>query len=81
MLGCVRVATASQMARVITAGDKDGRSYVRRAMRKLEEQGLAETNGKIDKEKIWNLTRHGQQTIVNGGELLLRRRPEPAPTG
>lgn len=57
MLACVRIATARQLAQVITAADADGRSSVRRAMRKLEEQGLAETNGKHGKELIWNLTR------------------------
>ncbi|MET7886630.1 replication-relaxation family protein [Streptomyces avermitilis] len=53
----MRIATARQLAQVITAADADGRSSVRRAMRKLEEQGLAETNGKHGKELIWNLTR------------------------
>lgn len=46
MLGCVRTATVRQMAKVITAEDADGRSYVRRAMKELAELGLAETNGK-----------------------------------
>lgn len=41
-------------------------------MRKLEEQGLAETNGKLGKENSWNLTRRGQQTLTDGGELPLR---------
>ncbi|MFE2038607.1 replication-relaxation family protein [Streptomyces scopuliridis] len=42
MLGCVRIATVRQMAQVITAEDADGRSYVRRAMKKLAELGLAD---------------------------------------
>ena len=42
MLGCVRLATPSQMARVITADTSDGRSYVRRAMLDLQSLGLAE---------------------------------------
>ncbi|MFJ9968090.1 hypothetical protein [Streptomyces avermitilis] len=41
-------------------------------MRKLEEQGLAATNGKLGKENSWNLTRRGQQTLTDGGELPLR---------
>lgn len=45
LLGCVRIATVRQMASVITAEESDGRSYVRRAMKKLAELGLAETNG------------------------------------
>ncbi|MEU3978112.1 replication-relaxation family protein [Streptomyces bacillaris] len=74
MLACVRVATARQMARVITAEDADGRSYVRRAMRKLEQQGLAETNGKQGKELIWNLTRAGLRAVADGNELPARPR-------
>lgn len=74
MLACVRVATVRQMARVITAEDADGRSYVRRAMRKLAEQGLAETNGKQGKELIWNLTRAGLRAVADGNELPARPR-------
>ncbi|WP_323138050.1 replication-relaxation family protein [Streptomyces sp. NBC_01433] len=74
MLACVRVATARQMARVITAEDTDGRSYVRRAMRKLAEQGLVETNGKQGKELIWNLTRAGLRAVADGNELPARPR-------
>jgi hypothetical protein len=72
MLACVRIATADQMARVITAEDADGRSYVRRAMRKLAEQGLAETNGKHGKQLIWNLTRAGLRAVADGNELPAR---------
>ncbi|MFE4959711.1 hypothetical protein ACFRCW_38430 [Streptomyces sp. NPDC056653] len=32
------------MAQVLTAEDADGRSYVRRAMKRLAQLGLAETN-------------------------------------
>ncbi|WP_281261873.1 replication-relaxation family protein [Streptomyces rishiriensis] len=67
MLGCVRIATVRQMAEVITAEDRDGRSYVRRAMKKLAELGLAETNGKDGKHQIWNLTPVGQK--ADGNEL------------
>ncbi|WP_093723394.1 replication-relaxation family protein [Streptomyces sp. DI166] len=74
MLGCVRIATVRQMARVVTAEDADGRSYVRRALRDLEEEGLADTNGKHGKEPIWNLTRRGLQAVADGGELPLRPR-------
>ncbi|MFI1869487.1 replication-relaxation family protein [Streptomyces jumonjinensis] len=69
MLGCVRMATVRQMASVITAEDADGRSYVRRAMRKLAEQGLAETNGKAGRHPIWNLTVRGQKALADGNEL------------
>ncbi|MER5853595.1 replication-relaxation family protein [Streptomyces sp. NPDC002012] len=69
MLGCVRIATVRQMAQVITAEDRDGRSYVRRAMRKLTELGLAETNGKAGKHPIWNLTPEGQKALADGNEL------------
>ncbi|MFG2387104.1 replication-relaxation family protein [Streptomyces avermitilis] len=69
MLGCVRIATVRQMASVITAEESDGRSYVRRAMKKLAELGLAETNGKAGKHPIWNLTPAGQKALAYGNEL------------
>lgn len=69
MLGCVRIATVRQMAQVITKEDADGRSYVRRAMNKLAELGLAETNGKDVKHQIWNLTPAGQKALADGNEL------------
>jgi len=72
MLGCVRIATVRQMAQVITKEDADGRSYVRRAMNKLAELGLAETNGKDGKHQIWNLTPAGQKALADGNELPLR---------
>ncbi|MFG2408087.1 replication-relaxation family protein [Streptomyces brevispora] len=72
LLGCVRVATVRQMAEVITREESDGRSYVRRAMKKLAELGLAETNGKVGKEQIWNLTPAGQKALAEGNELPLR---------
>ncbi|WP_371258682.1 replication-relaxation family protein [Streptomyces sp. CC53] len=69
MLGCVRIATVRQMAQVITKEDADGRSYVRRAMKKLAELGLAETNGKDGRHPIWNLTPTGQKALADGNEL------------
>ncbi|MGX1913630.1 replication-relaxation family protein [Streptomyces phaeochromogenes] len=69
LLGCVRIATARQMAQAITAEDRDGRSYVRRAMKELAELGLAETNGKVGKHQIWNLTPAGQKALADGNEL------------
>ncbi|WP_409240595.1 replication-relaxation family protein [Streptomyces sp. PA5.6] len=72
MLGCVRIATVRQMAQVITAEDADGRSYVRRAMKKLAELGLAETNGKAGRHPIWNLTPAGQKALADGNELPVR---------
>ncbi|MFI5825059.1 replication-relaxation family protein [Streptomyces rishiriensis] len=72
MLGCVRIATVRQMAEVITAEDRDGRSYLRRAMNKLTELGLVETNGKDGKHQIWNLTVAGQKALTDGNELLPR---------
>ncbi|WP_432128925.1 replication-relaxation family protein [Streptomyces sp. bgisy082] len=72
MLGCVRIATVRQMAQVITAEESDGRSYVRRAMVELESLGLAETNGKDGKHKIWNLTPAGQKALADGNELPAR---------
>lgn len=69
LLGCVRIATARQMTQVITAEDRDGRSYVRRAMNELAELGLAETNGKDGKHQIWNLTVAGQKALADGNEL------------
>ncbi|MEW2290489.1 replication-relaxation family protein [Streptomyces sp. NPDC047841] len=69
MLGCVRIATVQQMAEVVTKEDADGRSYVRRAMNKLAELGLAETNGKDGKHQIWNLTVAGQKALADGNEL------------
>jgi hypothetical protein len=72
MLGCVRIATVRQMAEVITAEDADGRSYVRRAMKKPAELGLAETNGKDGRHPIWNLTPAGQKALADGNELPAR---------
>ncbi|MFJ6250676.1 replication-relaxation family protein [Streptomyces sp. NPDC092045] len=72
MLGCVRIATVRQMAQMITAEESDGRSYVRRAMVELESRGLAETNGKDGKHKIWNLTPAGQKALTDGNELPAR---------
>ncbi len=69
MLGCVRIATVRQMAEVITKDESDGRSYVRRAIKKLAELGLAETNGKAGKHPIWNLTPAGQKALAVGNEL------------
>ncbi|MFE9804743.1 replication-relaxation family protein [Streptomyces goshikiensis] len=46
-------ATVRQMAQVITEKESDGRSYVRRAMVELEKPGLAETNGRDGKHRIW----------------------------
>ncbi|MFI8308461.1 replication-relaxation family protein [Streptomyces sp. NPDC085927] len=69
MLGCVRIATVRQMAQVITKEDADGRSYVRRAMKKLAELGLAETNGKDGRHPLWNLTPAGQKALADGNEL------------
>ncbi|WP_328675091.1 replication-relaxation family protein [Streptomyces sp. NBC_00343] len=57
------------MAQVITAEDKDGRSYVGRAMSKLAELGLAETNGK---HPIWNLAPAGRKALAVGNELPSR---------
>jgi Replication-relaxation len=69
VLGCVRIATVRQMAQVITAEDADGRSYVRRAMKKLAELELAETNGKDGRHPIWNLIPAGQKALADGNEL------------
>jgi hypothetical protein len=69
MLVCVRIATVRQMAEVLTKGESDGLSYVRRAMKKLAELGLAETNGKAGKHQIWNLTPVGQKALTDGNEL------------
>ncbi|MFF0110065.1 replication-relaxation family protein [Streptomyces hirsutus] len=57
------------MAQVITEEGADGRSYVRRAMKKLAELGLAETNGKGGRHPIWNLTSAGQKALADGNEL------------
>ncbi|MCX4657661.1 replication-relaxation family protein [Streptomyces uncialis] len=69
MLGCVRVATVRQLAQVSTAEGRDGRSYVRRAMKRLAELGLADTNGKAGRHPIWNLTVAGQKALADGNEL------------
>ncbi|MFJ4206673.1 replication-relaxation family protein [Streptomyces sviceus] len=70
MLGCVQTATVRQMARLITAEDRDGRSYVRTAMNKLAELGLAEeTNGKDGRHQIWNLPPAERKALANGNEL------------
>ncbi|WP_086741807.1 replication-relaxation family protein [Streptomyces glaucescens] len=72
ILGCVRIATVRQMAQVIRKEDADGRSYVRRAMNKLAELGLAETNGKDGRHPIWNLTPAGHKALADGNELPAR---------
>ncbi|WP_280521097.1 hypothetical protein [Streptomyces scopuliridis] len=60
------------MAQVITAEDADGRSYVRRAMKKPAELGLAATNGKDGQHPIRNLTPVEQKALAEGNELLPR---------
>ncbi|MFE9399875.1 replication-relaxation family protein [Streptomyces flavidovirens] len=57
---------------MITVEGADGRSYVRRAMKKLAELGLAETNGKDGKHPPWNLTPAGKKALADGNELPLR---------
>lgn len=57
LLGCARVVAVHQMAQVITEEGVDGRSYVRRAMKRLAEQGVAETNGKSGRHPIWKWPR------------------------
>ncbi|MCX5315846.1 replication-relaxation family protein [Streptomyces sp. NBC_00154] len=52
------------MAQVITPEDADSRSYVRRAMKRLAELGLAETSGRDGKHPIWNLTVQGQKALA-----------------
>jgi hypothetical protein len=80
------MATVRQMAQVITAEDANGRSYVRRAMNKLAELGLAETNGKDGRHPIWNLTPVGQMALADGNELPPRSKagagatPAPEPS-
>ncbi|MFE7357229.1 replication-relaxation family protein [Streptomyces sp. NPDC057543] len=69
------------MAQVLTAEDADGRSYVRRAMKRLAELGLAETNGKVGKHPIWNLTPAGQKALADGNELPPRPKPAAALVG
>lgn len=69
MLGRVRIVTVRQVAQVITGEEADGRSYVRRAMNKLAELGLAETNGKDGKHPIRNLTPDGHKALADGNEL------------
>ncbi|MGW3689120.1 hypothetical protein [Streptomyces sp. NPDC005125] len=46
------MTTVRQMAQVITAEAADGRSYVRRALKRLAELGLADTNGRDDEHPI-----------------------------
>lgn len=43
-------------------------------MRDLEGQGLVETNGKVGKDQVWNLTRAGQKALADGNELPPRPR-------
>ncbi|MGW1087406.1 hypothetical protein ACWD4L_13940 [Streptomyces sp. NPDC002596] len=46
--------------------------FVSRAMKKLAELGLAETNGKAGRHSIWNLTPAGQKALADGNELPSR---------
>ncbi|MFF1916818.1 replication-relaxation family protein [Streptomyces sp. NPDC058239] len=71
----MRIAAVQQMAQVITAEDADGRSYVRRAMKKLAELGLAESNGKAGRHPVWNLTSAGQKLWPTATSYLPARRP------
>ncbi|MFV5998939.1 hypothetical protein ACNPQM_43195 [Streptomyces sp. NPDC056231] len=43
-----------------------------RAMKKLAELGLAETNGNAGRHPIWNLTPAGQKALADGNELPSR---------
>ncbi|MFI8193893.1 hypothetical protein ACIF8T_34905 [Streptomyces sp. NPDC085946] len=69
------------MARVITAEDADGRSYVRRAMNKPVELGLAETNGKAGRHPTWNLTPAEQKALADGNELPFRPKADTGAKG
>ncbi len=62
------------MAQVITEEGAHGRSYVRRAMEEPAELGLAETNGKVGRHPIWNLTPAGQKALAERAELRGDRR-------
>ncbi|BFO18271.1 hypothetical protein SHKM778_46590 [Streptomyces sp. KM77-8] len=42
---------------------------MRRAVKKLAELGLTETNGNAGKHPIWNLTPAGQKAPADGNEL------------
>jgi hypothetical protein len=68
--------TAAHTARQ-GASRHDGRSYVRRAMNKLAELGLAETNGKAGKHPIWNLTPADRGLWPAATSCLPDRRPAP----
>jgi hypothetical protein len=70
VLSRVRIATASQIATVIT-DNRVGVGYTRKALRDLETLGFI-GHGKSGRANAYHLTTTGQQAVREGGELPIR---------
>lgn len=70
MLSRVRIATAAQLATVITR-EGTGVGYMRRGLRDLRALGFVDY-GRHGREMVWHLTTLGQRTVAEGGDVAMR---------
>ncbi|GGZ82972.1 replication-relaxation family protein [Streptomyces rubiginosohelvolus] len=70
MLSRVRIATAAQLATVITR-EGTGVGYMRRGLRDLRALGFVDY-GRHGREMVWHLTTLGQRTVAEGGDVVMR---------
>ncbi|MCS0606011.1 replication-relaxation family protein [Streptomyces sp. LP11] len=70
MLSRVRIATAAQLATVLTR-EGTGTGYMRRGLRDLRALGFAD-HGRHGRELVWHLTALGQRAVAEGGDVVMR---------
>ncbi|MFJ7416606.1 replication-relaxation family protein [Streptomyces sp. NPDC098077] len=70
MLSRVRIATAAQLATVLTR-EGTGVGYMRRGLRDLRALGFVDY-GRHSREMVWHLTTLGQRTVAEGGDVVVR---------
>ncbi|MGW0999195.1 replication-relaxation family protein [Streptomyces sp. NPDC002523] len=69
-LSRVRIATATQLAAVVTNTGL-GVGYALRGLRDLRALGLVD-HGQHGREKVWHLTAAGQRAVAEGGDVVMR---------
>ncbi len=69
-LSRVRIATATQLAAVVTNNGL-GVGYALRGLRDLRALGLVDY-GQHGREKVWHLTTAGQRAVAEGGDVTVR---------
>ncbi|MBZ3918147.1 replication-relaxation family protein [Streptomyces acidiscabies] len=70
MLSRVRIATAAQLATVLTR-EGTGVGYMRRGLRDLRALGFVDY-GRHGREMVWHLTTLGQRAVAEGGDVVMR---------